>query len=488
MADSTTQDIIKSSVTEGDIFPYQGGGVVNLIMPWGGALNTMALPSSLPPYFSASTWSYSRDIVLRSTILHEPYWANAVAVAGAKESSKSFDIHGDIPRRVQMAHEMMIEWGGNGYVRSQKMGVMDYLTTNNGEFWEIVRTSSAAGSKIVGLVHLDSLRCRRTGDPSVPVIYYDLRGRPHDLKDYQVINLVDMPDPSYPVEGIGHCAAERVFVVIYKIAAMITADNERIVGAGAHQLAIISGMSAQQATGVITTARNEAQAKGMVNYQGTIIAGIQGDAPIDIKTLQLRGLPDNYDYKEQIDLAQLAYANAIGLVLTDLQPLSGQGLGTGAQAIVIEEKSQGRTLSSRDKELTQLLNTWIMPDATTFAFGEKDTRQEQANANVAQTRETTRNSMIANGTITASQAAIMAADAGDIPKEFVPDDLTPETSIDDEERSDEATEETAEVAPVAEVDSPPALPQLPEPATKEAGIDYGAIKEQLIQIRERLLA
>jgi len=484
MADITTQDILANSVTEGDIFPYRGGGVINLVMPWSGALNNLALPSNLPPYFSASTWTYTRDVVLRSTILHEPYWANAVSIAGAKESAKSFELTGDIPRRVQQAHQMLIQWGGNGYVQSQKLGVMDYLTTNNGEFWEIVRQSSAAGSRIVGLVHLDSLRCRRTGDPDMPVIYYDLRGRPHELRDYQVVSLVDMPDPSYPIEGIGHCAAERVYPIIYKLSGMITADNERIIGAGAHQLAVITGASPAQIAGVMITAKAEAQAKGMVNYQGTVIAGIQGDAPIDIKTLQLRGLPDNYNYKEQIDLAHLAYANSIGLVLTDLQPLSGQGLGTGTQAIVVEEKSQGRTLASRDKELTHLFNEWVMPDAVTFAFGEKDTRQAQAEANLAQTRASTRAAQITSGEITTTEARVMAADAGDIPDEFVPDDITPETSVDDEERTDEATEETPQP------DQPPAQPDeaRPEPATKEARIDYAAIKAQLLNIREALNA
>ena len=487
MPDINTQDIIKSSVTEGDIFAYQGGGVVNLIMPWAGSFMAgLSLPTTLPPYFSASTWTYNRDIVLRSTILHEPYWADAVAIAGAKESAKSFDVTGDVPRRVQEAHRMMVHWGGNGYVQSQKLGVMDYVTTNNGEFWEIVRQSSAAGSRILGLVHLDSLRCRRTGDPDTPVIYYDLRGRPHDLKDYQVISLVDMPDPSYPIEGIGHCAAERVYPIVYKIAAMVGADNERIVGAGAHQLAIITGMSPAQITGVLTTAKAEAQAKGMINYQGTIIAGLQGDAPIDIKTLQLRGLPDNYNYKEQIDLAHLAYANAIGLVLTDLQPLSGQGLGTGAQAIVIEEKLAGRTLSTRDKELTHLLNEWVMPDAVTFAFAEKDTREEKAQADVAAVRESTRNSMIQNGTIDTTIARNMAVDSGDLKKEFVPQDVTPEQSVDDEERTDEATEDADPVTP-ALTSAPLPPPVETTPVAKER-LDYAAIKQQLLSIKEALTA
>jgi hypothetical protein len=157
----------------------------------------------------------------------------------------------------------------------------------------------------------------------------------------------------------------------------------------------------------------------------------------------LRGLPENFEVKVERDNANLIYANAIGLVLTDLQPLSGQGLGTGAQTIVIEEKAAGRTQASRDKELTHCLNEWVMPNQTTFAFSEKDTRDEQARANVSSTRATERAARVASGEITPQQALQLAVDAGDAPKEFLPVDATPSTTIDDEERSDEVSEVVA---------------------------------------------
>lgn len=480
MADALTNDLIKTSVTKGDIFDYTpgSGGVVNMIMPyfWGGQ-STFALPTELPAYYTTGVYSYPRDVILRSTILHEPQWANAVAIAAAKAASKSFDIEGDVPRRVADAHEMMVQLGGDGYVPSQKRGVLDYACTNNGEFWEVVRSSSAAGSRIVGLVHLDSLRCRRTGDPDVPVIYFDLHGAIHELKYYQVFSLVDMPDPSYPRENIGHCAAERAYTTIYEMAGLRTTINEKITGSGAHQLAVLQGMNDRQIKDILTTARNEAQAKGLVYYLGTILAAIASDAPVDIKTLQLRGLPENFDVKVERDNANLIYANAIGLVLTDLQPLSGQGLGTGAQTIVIEEKAAGRSLASRDKELTHCINEWIMPNQTTFSFSEKDTRDEQAKANVSSTRATERAARVASQEITPQQALQLAVDAGDAPKEFLPVDATPNMTIDDEARSDEATEMDTQTAP-QEVIATPATPQA---VTKEAREIAALLREAIAE-------
>lgn len=491
MADAQTEELIKKSVTGGDIFDYTpgSGGVVNFIMPyfWGGQ-STFALPTELPAYYTTGVYSYPRDVILRSTILHEPQWANAVSIAASKAASKSFKVDGDAPRKVKDAHEMMVQWGGDGYVPSQKRGVLDYSCTNNGEFWEIVRSSSAAGSRIVGMVHLDSLRCRRTGDPSVPVIYFDLHGRIHELKYYQVFSIVDMPDPSYPRENIGHCAAERAYSTIYEMAGLRTTINEKITGSGAHQLAVMQGMTDKQIQSILKTAEFQAQAKGLVYYQGTIFAAIAGDAAVDIKTLQLRGLPENFEVKTERDNANLIYANALGLVLTDLQPLSGQGLGTGAQTIVIEEKASGRTLASRDKELTHCINEWVMPDAVTFSWSEKDTRDEQATANVSLTRAQTRAAQIASGEITAPQALQMAVDKDDAPKEFLPVDATPDQSVADEDRSDEATEtdaqtqpqiEAATPAPTQTTVSPPVTPTMPQAVTKEVDEVKALLREAI---------
>ena len=127
-----------------------------------------------------------------------------------------------------------------------------------------------------------------------------------------------------------------------------------------------------------------------------------------------------------------------------------------------------------------------MPDAVTFAFAEKDTREEKAQADVAAVRESTRNSMIQNGTIDTTIARNMAVDSGDLKKEFVPQDVTPEQSVDDEERTDEATEDADPVTP-ALTSAPLPPPVETTPVAKER-LDYAAIKQQLLSIKEALTA
>lgn len=470
MTTPPTAEIIKHSVTEPDVKTYEeGSGVVSLFMPLFSTRSyDLPLPTELPPYWTVEASGgfgsyFSRDTILRSTILKESHWADAVSIASTKAASMSFDLDGP-SETIERFQSMLIDWGGDGYVPSQERGILDYLTTDNGEFWEIVRVSNARGSRIIGLVHLDSLRCVRTGDPATPVIFRDLRGGFHELKDYQVMSLVDQPDAGTASLGIGHCAAERAYEKIFRLHAIDRYVTEKVTGSGANAIDFVQGLNDKQIKGLVESASSQAQARGQQYYQGHIIAGILSQMPIEIKTIRLRDLPDGFKYTELRDDALLTYANAIGLVLTDLQPLSGQGLGTGAQSVVLEEKATGRGLASRRKHLTHLLNQWILPDTVTFSFSENDLREESTEADISNVRADTRSKQIASGEISALEARQIAASDDDIPQEFIKIDKITGEVVGDEDRvegSSGGTPLEREPGESGEINTAPIQPALP---------------------------
>ena len=61
-----------------------------------------------------------------------------------------------------------------------------------------------------------------------------------------------------------------------------------------------------------------------------------------IATIPLADFPDNFNRRDELDIAILGYANNLGLDPQDLQPLTGQALGTGAQSQVLNEKAKGK--------------------------------------------------------------------------------------------------------------------------------------------------
>lgn len=463
-ANGQTAELIKHSVTAGDAALSSGGGVVQFIFPILGAGTIYGLPADLPVY-----WSYERDMVLRNSIMFESMWAAAVAIACTKQATMNFEVKassdGDVSRTIDRYQNMLLQWGGReGYVMSQSKGVTDFLTTNNGEFHEIVRVSNASGSRVLGLVHLDSMRCMRTGNPAEPVLFRDLGGREHLMKDYQVIDLVDQPDPGLSWFGVGHCAAERAYRHIYKLAAIERYLLEKITGSGITEIEFVSGPDRKQFQDAKLAATQEQAQRGAVYYGGKLIVFSNSDIPLANVTIPVKSVPDGFDRKQELDIALLAYANSIGLVLTDLQPLSGQGLGTGAQTIVLEEKAQGRGLSARRKALGHKLNEWVLPSTVVSFFKERDLRDEATEAVNAQARAGVLETYATIAAITPQQALQAAVEADDLPRAFIEQDETPNESLSDE---DKPTVESSQPVDSSE-EVPATMPQPAAPSFNQA--------------------
>jgi hypothetical protein len=117
----------------------------------------------LPAY-----WSKSRDAVLSQTMMREPFWAGAVKKTISKGATQQYDFK--FKERNRMSAERFRELfktsnGRQGFKHLLNQGLQDYFLTDNGFFIEIDREdNSKPGSRIIGLYHLDSLRCWRTGD------------------------------------------------------------------------------------------------------------------------------------------------------------------------------------------------------------------------------------------------------------------------------------------------------------------------------------
>lgn len=458
-------DVIQHSVTqndtEGQYRKGAPGSVWNFFFPMGNEQSGYGiLPPVLPLY-----WTQQRDRLLRSTVLKGGFWADAVGIACTKQASKGWDMKAeDAPMLVKRAQQLMLSLDGKGYVQGVQRGVRDFLTTDNGEFWEIVRASTAAGSRVLGLMHLDSLRCLRTGDDEIPLNYMDLKGRWHELQAHEVIMLCDMPSASAELFGVGLCAASRAYKAIFELDAITTYFNEKITGSKANSIHLVNGVSEKTLTSSIQSAEAQNNQQGYSVYKGVIVVPVYSENAVSGYEIQISGVPDKFDRKVETDLALLEFANAIGLDPQDLQPLSGQGLGTGAQSYVQAEKAKGKGLAARDKDFIQQVNDRFVPDAVTFYFKEIDLTDEMKQAEVSKVRADTRAVQIQSGEITAQQATNLAVEDDDLPQEYKIDTLQNiNDTLGDEEKLDEI-DPTPGVTPVPAQPTQPIAQ--PDPVTQ----------------------
>lgn len=452
MSDIT--EILRKSVTAED---YRQG-VFHFVLPY---INSVGFSSVLPPVLP-EYWSFARDQVLLNTITAESLWASAVSIACTKVASSSWEIEGEIARRVKRSHELLqnidLQRGWTHFISKH---MQDYLCTDNGAFIEIVRASSALGSQILGVVHLDSTRCTRTGDPEIPVIYRDLQGSSHELKRHEVIDVTDMPDARESFFGVGHCAASRAYLHIIKMASIETYVYEKVTGRKIKEVHFVSGINDKQIQNFVNAAEGQADAKGLVAYMGAVMVPVPGDRAPETARIPLAEFPDGFNRKEEFDIAILAYADAIGLDPQDLQPLTGRPLGTAMQAEVLSEKAAGKGLAAWKSAFTHAMNLWVLPDMTTMIFVEKDWRDKQSEAKFNQTTEQYVSESVVNGILTPSQGLQALVDADVYPKEFLPEDITPDTDLTDVEKPEnEQVDQPEASAPVEEPEVE--MPVIPE--------------------------
>lgn len=456
-----TDDVLKHSVTKDDVLSYTGGPVFHFMLPLSLPASLLAMPPEPPMY-----WTFERDAVLRATLYREDMWASSIGIACTKMSSQAWEVESEIDLRTRRAQDLMTQAGMNkGWVNFITKHLQDYLLTDNGAFVEIVRATTSLNSQIIGLIPLDSLRCQRTGDPDIPVIYRDLKGRLHEMQSWQVIDLVDMPDPGEAWFGTGHCAASRAYHAIHREAAISNFIDEKVSGRRILSMYFVNAMNQTQINNAISSVHGQADAKGVVSYMGAVIVPVPGEKAPEVTAIPFAEIPYGINRKEEHDINLLVYADAIGLDIQDLQPLTGQSMGTGAQSQVLDDKAKGKGLAAWRQAWTHAITWNVLPDLTTFLFVEKDYKDQQAVANIKDMNAQWLDRYVKNTTITPAQALQVAVDANDLPKEFLTSDMTPESDLSDAEKVDEETPQ-GDQAPV--VDTQQAAPDVTTEAVKEA--------------------
>lgn len=352
----------------------------------------------LEPWGRNQRW---RDIQLRSFWRTEPVLASAIYNVVIRNSAFSWRLEGP-PRTVKATQAMLHRADqGNGWLSfAIKLGV-DIYTQDNGAFIELIRATSSKNSPVIGIGNLDSGRCRRTGRRDKPVIYQDRQGALHWMEAHQVISVAEFPSPIETMYGSQMCAVSRILRAAQLLRDVSVFRREKVAGRNPHAIHLVSGIQRSEIEDAIEGHTDQQDNAGFARYmKPVILATLDPTATVDVKTLEIATLPDNFDE----DVLMRWYINQLaigfGADYQDFAPLPGRGLGSSTQALVLHEKARGKGPALFMKTMEHLFNFHgVIPGNVTFRYDEQDLAEEMEKAEIEERRAKTRQVYVDSGVL-----------------------------------------------------------------------------------------
>lgn len=382
-------------------------------------------------------WGYdhiNRDAELRKFWPTESYLASAFGSQIGRYASFPWVLDG--PERMTTIYDSILNGceNGAGWQTMMIKFVTDLYTQSNGAFLEVIRTGDSPTSPVVSLRHMDAARCRRTGLPDTPVVFWDVNWKSHLLKWYQVIEFSEMPSPQLEFRGLQLCVLDRILKAAQIMKAIMQFKLEKVSGSRHHKMHLIGGFNQDLLESTMKQKLATARASGYQVYvDPVVLAALNPDGRVTHEEIDLNGLPE--DFNE--DIFMKWYIGNIALSWEDeyqsFFPLPGGNLGTAQQSQTMADKARSKGPAIFMRLLEHKFNYYgVLPRTVKFHFGEQDPAADQAKLDMFWRFSATLANLLKNGAITTQVAALMMRDAGYLKPEYlsmlgITTDITPQS-------------------------------------------------------------
>jgi SPP1 gp7 family putative phage head morphogenesis protein len=419
---------VQPRVNEGD----PGGGVMDsLVIGLATAADEM-VPWGRTPAL--------RDRQLRDFWPTEPILASAVYSLAIRNAAFSWSLEGP-ELTVEAVQDMLVQADlGAGWQSFTSKLSVDVMTQDNGGFIETIRERDAPDAPVLGIAHLDSSRCTRTGNAEIPVIYQDLRGAYHQLKRHQVVTVAELPSPVESMRGMQLCAVSRVLRAAQYLRDIGVYQREKVGGNNPNAIHLVSGVPSQQITDSMQTHKDNQAAKGMQRFIIPLVLGsIDPSATVSVATIDLKTLPDGFDLDDSMRWYINQLALGFGVDYQDFAPLPGRGIGSSTEALVLHMKSRGKGPGFWMKMLEYTFNFHgLIPQNVTFSYDEQDVEADLEEAELKKIQADTIEALIMSGTLDPQAGRQLLLDSGSISEETFDrlsesGDATPAVTVQDVE-------------------------------------------------------
>lgn len=282
---------------------------------------------------------------------------------------------------------------GNGFPEFVSYLLHDYRCSDAGLFVEFIGEGQtitkeieipATGGKIkfttkgpiegpvMGMAHLESLRCIRTGNPIWPVEYADpVTGDRIRYHRSRVYYKSDSPRGQQRQTGIGFCALSKCLLSGKKLMATDVYEYERLRGRDITKVHLLSGIKESTVQTALERAQERLSNKGYTTYAPAAIAGqtsVGFGNRVEAITLNLGGLIENYNVEENTRVAVFKIALAFGTDVREIWATTTSG-STRADAEIGYKLKRDSGLGHVSKVISNIINDGLLPSAFRGYFG-----------------------------------------------------------------------------------------------------------------------
>lgn len=375
-------------------------------------------------------WGYNlsgRDFQLRGFWPTEPALASAVSTMATRMAALEWYVDGAVldkprPKRTIATVTNILKNAerGRGWAIFMTKLMIDLYSQDNGSFFEKIRLAKDPRAPVVGIAHLDASSCERTGDPEIPVLYTDRKGRQIKMPWWAVEDVTDMPSPVEGMYGAQYCAVTRALRNAQVIRDIMLYKKEKVSGQHTRALHLVKGFTRANIEQALALSREVSLNQGMYRYsQPIIVPAVDMEGTIQHVQIDLASLPDGFDeettWKWYIALLALAF----GVDYQEFAPLPSGALGSGQQSEILHFKSGAKGPAMIISQLEHIFNdNGILPRIVKLKFRVQDARSDAEAARARYERGRDRSLRIDSGELDMEGARRLAVLDGDLTEDL----------------------------------------------------------------------
>jgi len=274
------------------------------------------------------------------------------------------------------------------------------------------------------LLSLDPTRCVPTENPEYPLQYLREDGVTVTLSNRECFQVVDNPQPG---TSWGFCAASRLAQAVSFMASLLSWHQERVQGTMADTIVMTNAPARAVEDAMRQATEKAVSAGGHVYVPPVFLNPLDPSATPTAEVVRLKDLPEGFSLKDVMEWYVTVLANGLGVDYGSIAPLPGSRLGAATEAEVMARLAAMRLYGIILRQFEHNLNR-ILPAQVEFVPTDLTEARLQAEAALMRAQERARR--ISSGELTINIARQIAADAGDLRREYLEllegKDITPE--------------------------------------------------------------